>query len=339
MNNLDIINGGQVKRKRGRPRKNVVTQPKIKKKRGRKPKNTIDTPSKINIKKNYEECEIILKLPINNHDIEKYSGNTDNEDIVTSVSPSSIRQNNSIFTINDVSDNESSDDTLNNYELINKLKEQDYVIEQLQKEIELYKDMLNKKNSIIDWDSSKIKELSFDFIDKNTKQIITNKKTDIACWWCTYCFNNSPCFLPEEFYDDKFFVSGCFCSNNCAAAYNIDMDDYKVWDRQSLINKINYLTTKSIEPVKIAPPRQCLTKFGGHMTIEQFRYNNNEEIRIILPPMVPIIPLIENSKNSIFGVSLTRKSPENLILKRSRPLPNAKTNLIETMGIKKRLKK
>ena len=33
-------------------------------------------------------------------------------------------------------------------------------------------------------------------------------------------------------------VFGCFCSYNCAAAYNLNMNDYNIWNRYSLLKKM-----------------------------------------------------------------------------------------------------
>ena len=56
-----------------------------------------------------------------------------------------------------------------------------------------------------------------------------DRKTDICCWWCCHkC--DVPLSLPEKLYDDTFHVFGCFCSFNCAAAYNVNLNDYKIWE-------------------------------------------------------------------------------------------------------------
>src|SRR5205807_878533 len=80
--------------------------------------------------------------------------------------------------------------------------------------------------------------------------------------------------LKEKYEDKKYHVYGCFCSYNCVAAYNMDIDDYKVWDRLSLIKKLYKDVFGNDKELAMAPPRQALIKFGGILTIEDFRKNS-----------------------------------------------------------------
>ena len=47
------------------------------------------------------------------------------------------------------------------------------------------------------------------------------------------------------------------------------------------------------EKIKLAPPRNSLDIFGGHMNIQEFRsYNNNykKKIQEVMPPIYALIP-------------------------------------------------
>jgi hypothetical protein len=139
-------------------------------------------------------------------------------------------------------------------------------------------------------------QLKVPIIKIKNNEIIVDNPTNIVCWWCTHKFDTIPCFLPEDFTDGKFYVLGCFCSFNCAVAYNFSLNDYKVWDRYSLLNKMYYIINGKHEHITMSPPREILEKFGGTISIEEFRkslVSCTKEYRLVLPPMIPIIPFIE----------------------------------------------
>lgn len=132
--------------------------------------------------------------------------------------------------------------------------------------------------------------------------ISIDNPTDVVCWWCTHNFETLPCFLPDKFIDGTFYVIGCFCSFNCAVSYNFNLNDYKTWERYSLINKMYNMIYKKNDIIHMAPPRETLKKFGGILSIEEFRSNAStciKEFRLVFPPMIPIIPFIEERKHFV----------------------------------------
>lgn len=182
-------------------------------------------------------------------------------------------------------------------------------IKKLEQEIERYKEIFEETAH-----RKLIKTTCCDMIDSEGSKVIC-EKTDIACWWCSYNFDTVPCVLPEKLYEDKYHVFGCFCTLNCAAAYNINMNDYKVWDRYSLLKKLYGIE----KDVPLAPARECFKKFGGSLLHEQHLINCikcTNEYRFVMPPLISIIPYIEQ-------ISLINKN-NKLILKRSKPLPSNK---------------
>ncbi|CAH6421687.1 Hypothetical protein KVN_LOCUS417 [uncultured virus] len=341
-----------IKRKRGRPRKNqggVINEKKI-------IKNKVKTESYNQNETNYnnmsDEEEIILHLPINMNDINSMKKQLEtkfqdkninnNENIFEKKNSSSPFHETNIFTITDMSCESSPEHKLNenNSELINKIKILEEKIKNLQIENDEYRSIINDSiNSGIL--NNKVTRMDLNFVNIINGQQILKEKTDIACWWCTYNFETIPCFIPERYTNEKYYVFGCFCCYNCAAAYNINMNDYKIWERYSLIKKIFNMNRDSIEEISIAPPRETLKKFGGPLSIEEFRKNCRKcekEFRFIMPPMISIIPLIEeNYKDaSKFSNMRIKTNNDNLVLKRTKPLPNSKNTLIETFGIVKK---
>ena len=176
---------------------------------------------------------------------------------------------------------------------------------------------------------------------------------NLRCWHCTYNFKNKPVYLPEKYYENKFYVFGYFCTFNCAMKYNNTLNDYKMDERTSLIyhlfrSSFDNVIDKIITP---APPKEALVDYGGTMTIEEFRHstdNGTSNFRLLLPPMLPITPIIEEDyvKDSKNNNSNTTNIPLNMKhlykstgkLKRSTPLKNSKFSLEKTMGIKRKSK-
>jgi hypothetical protein len=238
------------------------------KKRGRPCKKNIE-----NINNN-DNNEIILHLPAN-------ICSDENDDYNSS--------GNNIFTMK-YSDNENADiNTFSDNKKIQKLKDEIKVKDLLMEKI---------KNNNKTYDPNIINL----FLYENKSKFIydNNKKysaTNFACWWCTYNFSSMPCFIPDKYYESIYYVFGYFCSFNCALSYNINMNDYKINHRQSLI----YLLCHEIFNndniyIKLAPPKEILIKYGGDVNIEEYRnalLHINKEYNFIFPPMKSIITQIE----------------------------------------------
>ena len=330
--NNNIVQQPQ-KRKRGRPRKNQVIDKQEKKQKGKKPVEkkklfkTIDD----------NEEEIILHIPgLSLSDVQNLKAT---ETKTVTEKSSSSPQDTDIFTIADISGNYSSSEdddnkfgiVIENDEIIKKLKEKDVVIKKLEDEIQKYRDILNE-NLISGIDHAKVTKMDINLISTKTGKSLVKDKTDIACWWCTCNFNTPPCFIPEKVVDNTYYVFGCFCSFNCAASYNVSIDDYKVWDRYSLIKKLYNTIYENNKDILVAPPRESLKKFGGPLSIEEFRRNHEvvkKKYRMIMPPMVSIVPFIEESyvDNSKFKKLKIMNGEDDYVLKRSKPLPNTKNTL------------
>ena len=172
--------------------------------------------------------------------------------------------------------------------------------------------------------------------------------TTIHCWWCSHPFEGPPCALPCDYKDNIFKVYGVFCSPECAAAYNFDdvNTGYDLWERYSLLNFLyRKIYSNNNIKIKIAPPRQTLKIFGGHLSINEFRVNNtnyNNTYKLVIPPMISIIPVQEltNIDNGYSSVSdkkyfiekdkLNDKS-SNLRLKRNKPFNSSKNTLEKCM--------
>ncbi len=308
-----------INKKRGRPKKSIIINDTTQKK-GKSVNNVYHE-----IKNNEEEEEkqgpIILHLPITSSDTKKFGLTTSSEEspIEIIVPKKEVVKNKTI----EIEDTDEKNDR----------------IAYLEKEIEKYRQDISKLSAEL-IPKRKAYYANVNFVDTTNGNKITTQKTDIACWWCTYKFNTPPCYIPDTIIEDNYYVFGCFCSYNCAAAYNIKcMNDCRVWVRHGLIikliSKIYPDKNKEIN-LTIAPDKEVLQRYGGHLTIDQYRnlfYNNNIECSILLPPMKSIVPIIEEinilAKKDVQQTSNNEK--DQLVLKRSKPLPNAKNDILQSM--------
>lgn len=116
--------------------------------------------------------------------------------------------------------------------------------------------------------------------------------TNAHCFWCCHAFSNSPVSLPLSLQvrgdDIKGQVQGCFCSFQCATAFNFDsnndVDD--MWAKYTMLNRLyaehnaNEGVSDPVGRVLPAPPRVALQMFGGPMSIEAFRAKSQPKVTV-----------------------------------------------------------
>jgi hypothetical protein len=304
---VDKINKNEKKR-RGRPKKTQIITSNIKNK----------TFFSDDVKS--EEEEIILHLKISKEDIKSLGINsTEINDINEKDILSSENENTSTEKDNEISD-------------VN-IKQYIYIIKKLKDENDELKKYLTEITPMYFTTVVKIYPIELNLFDMKNN-VVVPKKTNLCCWWCTYQFDCLPTYLPEKYSNNKFYVIGCFCSFNCVGAYNINLNDNKVWERYSLIKQLYYMINKDkitnitdIE-INIAGPKELLEKFGGPMTITDYRKNSKilgREYHKLIPPFLPItigFEEITNNKNSKnIGIhSLINSKTDNITIKRNKPL-------------------
>lgn len=115
----------------------------------------------------------------------------------------------------------------------------------------------------------------------------------LCCMWDTCPFDTAPVAIPVS-YDiqtDTYASIGMFCSLACAAAYN--MADHRVChsvrhERHALIAMLHAGECRAPhQGFVIAPERECLRKFGGSLSIEQFRSTSQAMFQTRPPPFRP----------------------------------------------------
>ncbi len=133
--------------------------------------------------------------------------------------------------------------------------------------------------------------LSSFFDDGSTKCL--PKRTNVACWWCCHRFDTPPIGAPFEYkhVEDVFGGCGCFCSFPCALAW---LQDHKACHKY--IPLLRFMRQKQTDvllgdDIRVAPPREMLSMFGGSLSIEEFRADNCDYsgLRMVhVPNMYPI---------------------------------------------------
>jgi len=360
-NDNEIVNKEPKKRGRKPKEKDENVVEKIPKKRGRKPKEKIYSVKELP-KTFFEENKnetLILHLPITSAEINfdnnepqpdfnkgiEYSSYSDdypnykmNNDLLPTQSNLLNDQDNEIYcdvnTINNIIYDSNNITNSNNIKIDRndiKDKHDDFEDE-------------TKTNKVI---KKNLRNILYEFINSNNEKTWPSS-TNIYCWWCCHPFNNTPCALPEYFKKDKFYVSGVYCSFNCAASYNFSKNDDNIWERYSLLNLMyKKLYHQKFIKINLAPPRETLKIFGGYMNIEEFRdnsYKNEKIFTVINPPLISIIPKIEenvptqlkaNKTNfPLINESILNKTQNSLKLKRNKPVTNPNNTLQSYMDLK-----
>ncbi len=146
--------------------------------------------------------------------------------------------------------------------------------------------------------NSKLKRLKLQLY-KNT---MPDKKS--ACFWCTYEFDNPPCYIPKYEMDEQIHGYGSFCRPECATAYLMkeNIDDSTKFERYHLLNKIYSKIYDYKKNIKPAPnPYYLLDKFYGNLSIQEFRklLKTEHMLLVIEKPMTRILPELHEDNEEI----------------------------------------
>ena len=317
---------------------------KILKKRGRKPSGKV-LDIKFIEQKNItssldpeKEC-LIIHLPINMNDIEKIGKSKNKEGIkldkITESSEQAPQFNSNIFM--DVDDNITKELAMTSEHQVTETSDKkkcyncQYLSERCNALHQKLQEVSNIKN-IHDSMINKIHDCKIDIIDNDIFK--WKEKTDIHCWWCVHPFDNPPFGLPIKYENNRYEVQGCFCSLNCAKAYNLKENNYRTSEINSLIEDFRReLFGINTLPVLIAPPRQTLTIFGGYMSINDFRkefYIMNKSIIHLSPTVAPVRNFFEEEYHD--KIIRANATGERLRLKRNTAPPQVSYNLDKIMG-------
>lgn len=269
-------------RKRGRPRKNSISPAKVK------------TPK--DKKVDVIEEDIIVRMSISACDVnnDKVNGfeliQTECCDVESSGS-------------SDLTDEEVNESRHSSPQLLKLLHEKEQRIAELEAKLsssdsakqQRYEQRIDSHTETINPNikNVNISAINSPFGTDADGNIIVPECTHEVCLWDMHEINGVPVFLPDSYRDEKFHTSSWFCSLNCALAYNLKLDDYNVSERNSLLKWMYGKTGETIDP---APSYRIINKFGGLISIEDYRHNLitcEKDYRIVTPPMTFITQTLE----------------------------------------------
>jgi len=93
----------------------------------------------------------------------------------------------------------------------------------------------------------------------------------ISCWHCTLPCTQTVSLPYRRDSKDTFLTYGYFCSWECAKAYNLKLPSFKSVRQAEMLTSMRYLCEGRLDPVKPAPSRYVLKKFGGTLSEEEYR--------------------------------------------------------------------
>ena len=141
--------------------------------------------------------------------------------------------------------------------------------------------------------------------------------------------------MPTKIVKDTFYLYGCFCSLECAAAYIFKNYD-NPWELYSLL----HLYYGCQEKIKIAPSNKILNIFGGATNINKFRSisaTTNITHDIVLPPFLSIIPVQKevklNNRTNYIPIDKEKLDKANEALRSKQKAPVSKNSLEACMKL------
>ena len=175
-------------------------------------------------------------------------------------------------------------------------------------------------------------------------------ETSLSCFWCCETFAGRPCIIPTHITDKTWYVYGNFCTPQCCMAYLLSeiLDTHTRWERIALLNRLYGAQTNGrIYP---APSRESLQRFGGPISIEDFREmceKQRTRVDIHMPPMVSILASMDTKPIDFYETPLrntfasphqpplirANDEPTGLKLRRSKPLKDKDNTLDSCLHI------
>lgn len=127
--------------------------------------------------------------------------------------------------------------------------------------------------------------------------------TDMHCWHCCDGFEGVPVPLPnsKDARTGKYEVYGVFCSFACAKGYLSDGSNFSMGKQLMLLKEMAmHVYHKDVSTIVAAPPRLCLSRFGGELSLSAFR--KTESLHTVeTPPFLPFMHVSTTSTSASAG--------------------------------------
>lgn len=169
-----------------------------------------------------------------------------------------------------------------------------------------------------------------------------------ACFWTCEPFEGQPCVIPMSIIEGVWHVYGNYCNPQCAMAALLaePLDTHVRWERIALLNML-YGPSFAQGRVYPAPDRAVLQRFGGPMTVEEYRDlcdRGRLRVDIHMPPLISILASMDTKPIDFYESTIGNGGGSNganvdvgggLKLKRSKPLREKEHTLDTLLGLKK----
>lgn len=171
-----------------------------------------------------------------------------------------------------------------------------------------------------------------------------------ACFWTCEPFEGRPCVIPMSIIDGVWHVYGNYCNPQTAMAALLaePLDTHVRWERIALLNML-YGPSFSQGRIYPAPDRAALQRFGGPMSIEEYRDlcdRGRLRVDIHMPPLISILASMDTKPIDFYESTIGNGDSGvggghgadgggGLKLKRSKPLREKEHTLDTLLGLKK----
>ena len=142
---------------------------------------------------------------------------------------------------------------------------------------------------------------------------------------------------------DSYETYGTFCTPECCAAYLFDSKG-RYGDSWKQYEMLHHMVSKMVNAkrvrIKLAPPRETLTRYGGPYNISKYRQlcsNYRANIQVLMPPVQPVQTIIEelpvdyhNAYKKFVPIDASRVERATTELRLKRKNKQSSENTLET---------